>query len=120
MFSFFGLARAAIRIAASAAIIAIAIGCNSTPTVPVPPPEVCSATAPDVDGFSQVECKKGLTVRNIALVFNDYQGQGVMKETNEDGSFLTELPAESGDLIYIQIMYDERLSAEVELEVPAE
>lgn len=107
---------------ASAAMLALLLqalaGCNSTPTVPVPPPEFCGATAPDADGLSVVSCEQGRTERNIALVYNDAWGAGVMQETNGDGSFTTEVEANPGDGLVVQIMYGRRVSAEVYLVVP--
>jgi hypothetical protein len=118
MSSFFGIARAAIALAALSALLAIATGCNSTPTVPVPPPEFCGITPPDA-GYSTVSCDKGQTARNIALVYDEDWGQGVMQETNPDGSFSTEIEATVGDSVIVQIKYDDRLSAEVYMTVPA-
>jgi hypothetical protein len=119
MSSFYGIARAAITLAMLPALLAIATGCNSTPTVPVPPPEFCGVTPPDIDGIVIVNCDGGQTARNIALVFNDELGRGVMQETNEDGSFSIQVEANVDDPIIIQIMYDDRLSAEVYMTVPA-
>ncbi|MCK9458139.1 MAG: hypothetical protein M0R80_00485 [Proteobacteria bacterium] len=113
-------AKTLLAVAALAASLAIATGCNSTPTVPVPPPEFCGLTPPNADGIVVASCEAGQTARNIALVFNDEQGRGVMQETEADGTFSVEIAAAVGDPIIFQIMYDDRLSAEVYLEVPAE
>jgi len=118
MSSLFGLLRTAAAVAALPALLAVATGCNSTPTVPVPPPEFCEITPP-VAGLSTVSCDRGQTARNIALVYDEDWGQGVMQETNDDGSFSVELETTVGDTIIVQIKYDDRLSAEVYLTVPA-
>jgi len=110
MSSFLGILRTAI---AAAALAALATGCNSTPTVPVPPPEFCGVTATDVAGIYTASCEAGQTARNVALVYNENWGEGVMQETNEDGSFAAEIEANPGDEIIIQIKYGNRLSAEV-------
>ena len=104
---------------AAIALIALSLlGCNSTPTVPVPPPELCGVTAPDTDGIAIVTCDEGQTARNVALVYNDNWGSGVMQETNDDGSFVVEIEANAGDGLIIQMKYDNRLSAETYLTVP--
>jgi hypothetical protein len=119
MSSFFSITRAAMAAVALAALLAGASGCNSTPTVPVPPPEFCGVTPPDASGIAIVSCDAGQTARNIALVYNENWGQGVMQETNDDGSFSTEIEANADDVVIIQIKYDDRLSAEVYMTVPA-
>jgi hypothetical protein len=119
MSSFFGIARAAIALAALPLLLAIATGCNSTPTVPVPPPEFCGITTPDASGIAVVSCDAGQTARNIALVYDEDWGQGVMQETNDDGSFSAEIEATVGDTVIVQIKYDDRLSAEVYMTVPS-
>ncbi len=95
-------------------------GCNSTPTVPVPPPEFCAVSPPNTEGFCTVGCDEGQTARNIALVYNDSWGAGVMQETEENGSFEVEVDCTVADTMIIQIKYDRKLSAEVALTVPSE
>ena len=96
------------------------VACNSTPTVPVPPPEFCIVSPPDEDGLCQVGCEEGYNARNVALVYNENWGQGVMQATNEDGSFSAEIEADVGDALVIQLKHGSKLSAEVPLTVPAE
>jgi len=115
MFSIFGVPRTAFAVLAALSII----GCNSTPTVPVPPPEFCDVTVPDTDGISVVTCDDGETARNVALVYNDNWGQGVMQETEEDGSFVVEIEANSGDELLVQMKFGNTLSAETALYVPS-
>jgi hypothetical protein len=116
---FFGIARAAIASVTLLALLVVATGCNSTPTVPVPPPEFCGISPPDAYGIAVVSCEAGQTARNIALVYDETWGQGVMQETNDDGSFSTEIEATVGDTIIVQIKYDDRLSSELYMTVPA-
>jgi len=94
--------------------------CDNTPTVPVPPPEFCAAAVPDADGLCEVSCDSSSTMRDIALVFNDDMGRGVMQETEEDGSFAVLIEATEGNEIIVQMKQDNHLSAEVFLTVPAE
>ena len=115
------LGAALAALAGFAALVALAAGaCNATPTVPVPPPEFCAAEPPDADGFSQVGCDEGYTARDVALVYNEDWGQGVMQATEEDGSFLVEVVAEPGDRVLIQLKHEDHLSAEVQLTIPSE
>lgn len=113
------IALAAAVLAAGAALAAL-MSCNSTPTVPVPPPELCDSTMPDGTGLITVSCEAGQTARNIALVYNSDWGEGVMQETAQDGSFSVELEADPGDTLVIQVKYDNRLSNEVSITVPSE
>ena len=94
--------------------------CNSTPTVPVPPPEFCAVSPPNAEGLCTVGCEEGQTERNIALVYNDNWGAGVMQETEENGSFEVEVDCTVADTMIIQIKYGRKLSAEVALTVPSE
>lgn len=105
---------------ATSILLVVLAGCNDAPTVPIPPPEICVVSPPDVDGFCTVGCEGGNTERNVALVYNDSWGMGVMQETEEDGSFETQIEADPGDVLLIQIKYDRRLSAEEAMTVPTE
>ena len=102
-----------------AATALLAVACNSAPTVPVPPPEFCMASAPDETGMCTVGCDESSTARDVALVYNENWGSGLMEETNDDGSFELEIEADVGDLLIIQLKHDNTLSAEVAIEVPA-
>lgn len=107
-------------LAAIGGLLALLGSCADAPTVPIPPPEICVVSPPDADGFCTVGCEGGNTVRNVALVYNDSWGMGVMQETEDDGSFETLIEAEPGDVLLIQIKQDRKLSAEEALTVPAE
>ena len=93
--------------------------CDSTPTVPVPPPEFCAASAPDADDMCTVGCESSSTLRDVALVYNENIGEGVMRATEDDGSFEVLVSAQEGDSIIVQMKQDNNLSAEVYLIVPA-
>ncbi len=95
------------------------LGCNSTPTVPVPPPEVISVSAPQ-DGYVTVMLNAGEAEQgDIVLVFNEMDGAGVMERIdNPDGSFEVEVEAVASDRLYIQIKQDNELSKEEEHIVP--
>jgi hypothetical protein len=116
--------KTAMLLLAGAALTALAtfgfLSCNSTPTVPVPPPEFCAVSPPDENGLCEVGCEEGYNERDVALVYNENWGQGVMQATNEDGSFVAEVEADPGDVLVIQLKHASRLSAEVRLTVPAE
>lgn len=110
---------ALLLIAAVAAVGVLFAACDSTPTVPVPPPELCQASVP-VDGLCTVGCASNNTERDVALVYNENLGEGVMRETEPDGSFEVDVAAEVGDQLIVQLKQDNHLSAEVYLTVPAE
>ena len=111
--------RALLPTAAVAAVAILVAACDSTPTVPVPPPEFCEAAAP-VDGLSTVSCASNNTDRDVALVYNEDLGEGVMQVTEPDGSFEVEVEAVTGHMLIVQLKQDNHLSAEVYLTVPAE
>jgi hypothetical protein len=98
--------------------------CNDTPTVPIPPPEMCDIpTPPDIDGYVVVHCDSSSAVQgDVALVFNDDVGQGVMERLDVDGvgSFDVVVEADIGDLILVEIKREDRLSGQIEATVPAE
>jgi hypothetical protein len=98
----------------------LAAACDSTPTVPVPPPEICAVSAPDETGLCTVGCEQGYTQRDVALVYNENWGSGLMQETEDDGSFQLGIEADVGDVLIVQLKHENRLSAEVRLTVPAE
>ena len=96
-----------------------ATACDSTPTVPVPPPEFCAASAPDADDMCTVTCESSSTLKNVALVYNESIGEGVMRATEPDGSFEVQIPAQVDHEIIVQMKQDNHLSAEEYLLVPA-
>lgn len=110
--------RALLLIAAVAAVGFLVAACDSTPTVPVPPPEFCEAAVP-VGGLCTVSCASNNTEIDVALVYNDTLGEGVMQETEDDGSFVVQVAAEEGDKLIVQLKQDNNLSAEVYLTVPS-
>lgn len=93
---------------------AIPLGCATTPTVPVPPPELTQVSSPDPDGRTVVRGPAGTAEQDdIVLVFNYDSGLGVMlRVENEDGSFEVEVTAAVGDELLVQIKRDNRLSLE--------
>ncbi len=97
------------------------VGCNSSPTVPIPPPELIIVEAPNEEGFSQVTGEPGAAEEDdVVLVFNKNLGEGVMTMAKEDGSFEVEIEAEIGDKISVQIKRDDAVSDdEVVIEVKA-
>jgi len=106
-------------LAVAGAGLAVA-ACDSTPTVPVPPPEICEASVPTGDNLCTVSCESSSTLKDVALVYNDTIGEGVMRATENDGSFSVEVTAFPEDEIIVQMKQDDKLSAEVYLYVPSE
>jgi len=104
----------------SIALIAL-ISCNSTPTVPVPPPEMTyiSISSPDQNGqVSVVGNPNAAGSDDVIIVYNETAGSGVIEDAANDGSFSINISASTGDVIVIQIKRDNRLSVEEELVVP--
>jgi hypothetical protein len=99
-------------------VVALFLGCNSSPTVPVPPPNatLIQTSIPDDSGFVTVigepDARFGLD--DVALVFNDNSGGGVMTDVKQDGAFETRIMAQVNDLLIIQIKRDSQLSNPVE------
>jgi hypothetical protein len=112
--------RAAVLIIAVSGAGLVVAACDSTPTVPVPPPEICEASVPTADDLCTVTCESSSTQKDVALVYNDDEGAGVMRATEDDGSFEVQVLAYGGDTIIVQMKQDDKLSAEVYLTVPAE
>jgi hypothetical protein len=109
-------------LAATALALVVFAGCDSTPTVPVPPPEISaiSVTPPDVAGnVNVVGDPKAAGAGDVVLIFNQDLGSGVMEEAGPDGSFTAVLKAEVGDQLLVQIKRDNELSDEEYKVVPA-
>ncbi len=97
-------------------------GCNSTPTVPVPPPEMnaITVTSPDINGVVTVNGDPGAAYNgDIIMIFNEDSGAGVMVEAMADGSFEASLEAQIAHQLLVQIKRDNLLSGEQVLDVPA-
>ena len=98
--------------------LAVFLGCNSSPTVPVPPPNatLIQTSIPDGDGFVTVsgmpDARYGLD--DVALVFNDNSGDGVMTDVKQNGSFQARIVAQVNDLLIIQIKRENQVSEPVE------
>ena len=87
------------------------VGCNTSPTVPIPPPEAIIVEPPNEEGFSQVKGEPGAAKEDdVVLVFNMDLGKGVMTVAEDDGSFEVEIEAEIGDKISVQIKRDDTVS----------
>lgn len=99
-------------------VFALFLGCNSSPTVPVPPPNatLIQTSVPDDSGFVTVvgEPDDRFGLDDVALVFNDNSGGGVMTDVKQDGAFETRIMAQVNDLLIIQIKRDSQLSSPVE------
>lgn len=92
--------------------------CNSSPTVPIPPPEftLIIVSSPDVDGNVTVTGEPdSADDGDVVLVFNDDTGVGAMKEAAPDGSFEIIVEAEVNHIIVVQIKRDNRLSSEEDI-----
>ncbi len=107
-----------IRMLLVAAALALMTGCNSSPTVPIPPPTMISVSAPDELGYVTVVGQIGAAEwGDVVLVFNDNTGEGAMKDAASDGSFEVVIAAQSNHLLVIQIKREDRFSEEAEVTV---
>lgn len=103
-----------------ALVLGLLLGCNNTPTVPIPPPEMTMVSPPGQDGYATVSGDPGVAEEgDIILVFNFSLNAGVMVLAAGNGSFEVDIEAEAGDRLLVQIKRDNELSEEEELFVPS-
>lgn len=106
----------------SLVILCALMSCNSTPTVPVPPPEMTfvKVSTPDSNYHVFVVGEpNAASSRDVVIVFNEDKGNGVLQDVKDDGSFSVEIAANVGDVLVVQVKRDNQLSSEEELVVPA-
>ena len=90
-------------------------GCNSSPTVPIPPPTATQVTTTSPDNMGNILITgEPDTARwgDLIIVYNDSTGAGIVEEAEEDGSFEVELQADEMDVIVVQIKRGDDLSEE--------
>jgi len=100
------------------------LGCDNTPTVPVPPPEMEAIVVGPPDGGDEgnvtVTGASGASgAGDVVMVFDVDLGAGVMVEAEEDGSFEVIIWARVGDELVIQIKRGGGLSDEQTTIVPS-
>jgi len=107
-----------IRMMLAAAALDLITGCNSSPTVPIPPPTMISVSEPDNLGYVTVMGQIGAAEwGDVVLVFNDNTGEGAMKDAESDGSFEVVIAADHNHILVIQIKREDRFSQEAEVTV---
>lgn len=90
-------------------------GCNSAPTLPLPPP-VVDVGSPNSQGLVEV---RGEVLPNAYVsVFNERTEVGVIVRADGDGSFVAELAAEVDDMITVWSEIDGELSERARTSVP--
>jgi hypothetical protein len=94
--------------------------CDNTPTVPLPPPEMVSVTAP-ADGYAEVMGEPG-SVEDDALVIilNEETQKGVTEEADTDGSFYAVVKAQPKNILSIRQAVDHKISSPTFFTVPEE
>ena len=80
------------------AIALVALGCNSAPTLPLPPP-VAEVNSPDSEGYVVVEGE--VSPGAFVAVFNEDAGRGLIETPDEDGAFSVRIQAAVGDLLTV-------------------
>jgi hypothetical protein len=73
-------------------------GCNSAPTLPLPPP-VTEVSVPNTQGL--VEVTGQVNSRAFVVVFNERTESGVITRSDLKGDFSVEIEAAIGDLLTI-------------------
>lgn len=113
--------RAFVLSMAAAMLAALAAGCN-TPTLPIPPPIVEPLTAPDPDtGLVEVRIRVSIPEKaSHAVVLNTATQHGVIEARLLDGTFLLQIPAESGDYLvcYLLVSFNEISQGTIPMRVP--
>ncbi len=96
-------------------------GCNSSPTVPVPPPEMWEVWPPNQEGYSTIIGEPNAAEEgDVALVINEDSDETATDTVEKDGSFEVEIKAEIGHVIILRILRDDLLSKKSEKEVRQE
>ena len=96
-----------------AAMSSFVVGCNNTPTVPLPPPDVTviSSSEPDTEGVVVVTGNDDAAEpESIVLLYNDTSKSGVMEPAGKSGSFEAAVSARTGDVLVLRYMIDDEIS----------
>jgi hypothetical protein len=109
-------------LAAALFALSLLLGCNDSPTVPIPPPEAWYILTPNEDGYAVVVGLPGAADEgDAAVVHNKNSDEYAMDAVEGDGSFEVAIPAEVGDIVVLQIMRGNNVSEESdEKEVPSD
>ena len=94
-------------------VVLSVLGCNNSPTVPLPPPDVAviSSSEPDEDGVVVVTGgDDAAEPDSIVLLYNDDSKSGVMEPADGNGSFEAAIPAVAGDTLILRYMIDDEIS----------
>jgi len=90
--------------------------CNTTPTLPLPPPVVSSISTPDANGLVSV---RGTALqRAYVSVLNDNSNEGVITRADDAGAFSAEIAAQAGDRLELWQEQDGELGEHVDIGVP--
>jgi hypothetical protein len=81
-----------------AALLALG-ACNTTPTLPLPPPVVSAITAPDENGL--VSVRGAALERAYVSILNNDTSEGVITQAADDGSFQATIAASAGDRLEV-------------------
>ena len=100
--------------------VIVMAGCDNTPTVPIPPPEMVVVSAP-ADGYTEVVGEPG-SVEDDALVIilNEAISEGVISEAETDGSFYAVVKAQPKDTLSVRQAVELKISKPSFFTVPEE
>ena len=103
-----------------ASLLLLALHCDNTPTVPVPPPEMAYVYGPDAHGFVLVtgNADQDAEEDDLVHVYNADKEIGVIGRVDQDLTFEIEIRADVGDSLIVQTSRDDRLSDEKRCTVP--
>jgi hypothetical protein len=109
--------RLMLLIAAAQMILLFGAGCLS-PTLPLPPPNRPTVSAPNEDGIISVSGV--VQSRATAYVHNSRTDMIIGQITGDSGEYEIAIPAEVGDRLFVWQAYQTLESSPIEVLVPAE
>jgi hypothetical protein len=95
--------------------LVVASGCNTTPTLPLPPP-TASVSVPDEQGFALVEGEAQEDA--YVSVLNETSREGLIIPADEEGRYSVKIKAESDDRLIIWQTIDGETGQQKRVVVP--
>jgi hypothetical protein len=114
------LPRSVLGFAAALAIMLVFVGCNNSPTVPLPPPDMTEVTTntPDEEGYVTVTGgANAAEPDSVVLLYNETAKYGVMEAAGTNGGFEASVQAATGDSLVLQYKLVDEISYAKYIEV---